>query len=145
MHDSVMTRFFGGSPLTVAVRLVVVSLLVGLVMTWLQIDPIDIFLDLQRGFVRIWGTGFVALHQMGNTILAGAAVVLPVWFILRRLELPRAAILGSAAPAGTAAPMRPVGVGRWTAGLYVRQRVAERIAGSIRRRSESGTALDLRT
>ncbi len=86
MHDSVMIRFFGGSPLTVAVRLVVVSLLVGLVMTWLQIDPIDIFLDLQRGFVRIWGTGFVALHQMGNTILAGAAVVLPVWFILRLLS-----------------------------------------------------------
>ena len=83
MHDSVMTRFFGGSPVTVAVRLVVVSLLVGLVMTWLQIDPMDLFLDLQRGFVHLWGTGFVALHQIGNTVLAGAAVVVPVWFVLR--------------------------------------------------------------
>ena len=86
MHDSVMTRFFGGSPLTVAVRLVVVSLLVGLVMTWLQIDPMDLFLDLQRAFVHLWGTGFVALHQIGNTVLAGAAVVLPVWFVLRVLS-----------------------------------------------------------
>ena len=86
MHDSVLTRFFGGSPLTVAVRLVVVSLLVGLVMTWLQIDPMDLFLDLQRGFVRLWGTGFVALHQIGNTVLAGAAVVLPVWLVLRVLS-----------------------------------------------------------
>ena len=86
MHDSVMTRFFGGSPLTVAVRLVVVSLLVGLVMTWLQIDPVDVFLDLQRGFVRVWGTGFVALRQMGNTVLAGAAVVVPVWIIVRILS-----------------------------------------------------------
>ena len=86
MHDSVMVRFFGGSPLTVAVRLVVVSLLVGLVMTWLQIDPMDLFLDLQRSFVRLWGTGFVALHQIGNTVLAGAAVVVPVWFVLRVLS-----------------------------------------------------------
>ena len=86
MHDSSLTRFFGGSPFTVAVRLLVVSLLVGLLMTWLQIDPMDLFFELQRGFVRLWGTGFVALHQMGNTVLAGAAVVLPVWFVLRVLS-----------------------------------------------------------
>ncbi len=86
MNDSVMTRFFGGSPFTVAVRLVVVSLLVGLVMTWLQVDPMDLIFDLQRGFVRLWGTGFVALHQIGNTVLAGAAVVVPVWFVLRVLS-----------------------------------------------------------
>ena len=86
MHDSAMTRFFGGSPLTVAVRLVVVSLLVGLVMTWLRIDPMDLLLDVQRAFVHLWGTGFVALHQIGNTVVAGAAVVLPVWFVLRVLS-----------------------------------------------------------
>ncbi len=95
MYDSAMTRFFGGSPLTVAVRLVVVSLLVGLVMTWLQIDPMDLFLDLQRGFVRLWGTGFVALHQIGNTVLAGAAVVVPVWFVLRVLSYRGPRSLGS--------------------------------------------------
>ena len=95
MHDSVMVRFFGGSPLTVAVRLIVVSLLVGLVMTWLQIDPMDLFLDLQRGFVHLWGTGFVALHQIGNTVLAGAAVVLPVWLVLRVLSCRGPRSLGS--------------------------------------------------
>ena len=95
MHDSVMIRFFGGSPLTVAVRLVVVSLLVGLVMTWLQIDPMDLFFDLQRGFVHLWGTGFVALHQIANTVLAGAAVVVPVWFVLRVASYrgPRSSVL----------------------------------------------------
>ena len=97
MNDSAMARFFGGSPLTVAVRLVVVSLFVGLVMTWLQIDPMDLFFDLQRGFVRLWGTGFRGpasdrQYRAGGCGRGRAGLVRPA-----HLELPRAAVPGAAA------------------------------------------------
>ena len=86
MRDSLVTRFLGGSPLTVIIRLVAVSLVVGAFMAWIGIDAMDLFDDLQRGFVRLYGTGFAALHDIGRTLVAGAAVVLPVWFVLRLLS-----------------------------------------------------------
>ncbi len=86
MTDSVATRFLGGSPLTVLVRLVVVSLLVGALMSWLGVDALDLLDDLQRGLVHLYGTGFAALNDLGRTALAGAAVVIPVWLVLRLLS-----------------------------------------------------------
>ncbi len=86
MRDSLVTRFIGGSPLTVVVRLVAVSLVVGAFMAWIGIDAMDLVDDLQRGIVHLYGTGFAALHDLGRTLLAGAAVVLPVWLVLRLLS-----------------------------------------------------------
>ncbi len=83
MPDSVATRVLGGSPLTVLVRLGAVSLIVGALMSWLGIDALDILDDLQRAFAHLYGSGFAALRGLGGTVLAGAAVVLPVWLVLR--------------------------------------------------------------
>ncbi len=86
MRDSLITRFIGGSPLTVIIRLVAVSLVVGAFMAWVGIDAMDLVDDLQRGFVHLYGTGFAALHDLGRTLIAGAAVVIPVWLVLRLLS-----------------------------------------------------------
>ena len=86
MPDSVATRFLGGSPLAVLVRLGAVSLIVGALMSWLGIDALDILDDLQRAVARLYGSGFAALRGLGGTVLAGAAVVVPVWIVLRVLS-----------------------------------------------------------
>ena len=86
MHDTIATRFLGGSPLTVLIRLIVVSLLVGALMSWLGIDAADILRGVQRGVVRLWGSGFAALGDIGRTVLAGALVVVPVWLVLRLMR-----------------------------------------------------------
>ena len=86
MADSVATRFLGGSPLTVLVRLVAVSLIVGALMSWLGIDALDILDDVQRAVAHLYGSGFAALRGIGGTVLAGAAVVVPVWLALRVLS-----------------------------------------------------------
>ena len=83
MPDSVATRFLGGSPLAVLVRLGAVSLIVGALMSWLGIDALDLVAEIQRGFAHLYGSGFAALRGLGGTILAGAAVVVPVWLVLR--------------------------------------------------------------
>ena len=103
MTDSVSTRVLGGSPLTVVLRLVAVSLLVGAIMAWLGVDAFDLLGDIQRGLAHLYGTGFAALHDIGRTVLAGAAVVVPVWLVLRLLSYrgprPRAARAPGPAPA----------------------------------------------
>lgn len=86
MSDSLATRALGGSPLTVLIRLGVVSLLVGAVMSWLGIDALDLVEDLRRAFAHLYGTGFAALRDIGRTLAAGAAVVVPVWLVLRLLS-----------------------------------------------------------
>lgn len=86
MPDSAAIRFLGGSPLAVLVRLCVVSLIVGALMSWLGIDALDILDDVQRAVGRLYGSGFAALRGLGGTVVAGAAVVLPVWLVLRVLS-----------------------------------------------------------
>jgi hypothetical protein len=86
MRDSLVTRLLGGSPLTVLIRLGALSLVVGAFMAWIGIDAVDLLDGLQRGFIRLYGSGFTALHELGRTLLAGAAVVVPVWLVLRLLS-----------------------------------------------------------
>ena len=86
MSDPLVSRALGGSPLSVLIRLAVVSLLVGALMSWLHVDPLDLVAAIERGFVRLWGTGFEAVANLGRTALAGAAIVIPVWLLLRILS-----------------------------------------------------------
>jgi hypothetical protein len=76
-------RIFGGSPLAVILRLAFVSILVGAAMAWLDIDPLSVIASLERVAEHLWLTGFVELRQLGHYLLAGAAIVVPVWILLR--------------------------------------------------------------
>lgn len=86
MRDTMATRFLGGSPLAVLIRLIVVSLLVGALMSWLGIDAADILRNVERGVLRLWSSGFAALGDIGRTLMAGALVVIPVWLVVRLLR-----------------------------------------------------------
>ena len=87
MANSTVERFLGGSPIAVALRLVLLSLVVGALMMWLDIRPQDIVLGFERFLRRIWSLGFEAVREMGDYLLAGAIVVVPVWFVLRLFNL----------------------------------------------------------
>ncbi|MGE3247799.1 MAG: DUF6460 domain-containing protein [Beijerinckiaceae bacterium] len=82
-----LTRFLGGSPFAVLVKLLVMSLVVGALLMWLDIRPIDIFYGIERFFRRIWMLGFDAVRDIATYILAGAAIVVPVWFVLRLMNM----------------------------------------------------------
>ncbi len=59
-----VTRFFGGSPLAVLGRLLLVSILVGVVLSVLGLDPFDILHSLERLAHTIWNLGFDAFHWL---------------------------------------------------------------------------------
>lgn len=76
-------RFLGGSPAAVFVRLLLVSAVVGAVLMWLHIRPIDILLNIEDLFHRLWYLGFDAVREIGDYILVGAIIVVPIWLLMR--------------------------------------------------------------
>lgn len=84
---SPLQRFLGGPPLTVAMRLLFVSLVVGALLVWLNIHPYDVFFWIQRFFNRLWALGWDAVREIVEYVLAGAVIVLPVWLVMRFLSV----------------------------------------------------------
>lgn len=83
MPNTALHRFFGGAPAAVVVRLVVLSLVVGALMVWLDIDPMSVIDAIARLAHNVWGMGFGALRDLGRYLAAGALVVVPIWLLAR--------------------------------------------------------------
>ncbi|AHK43329.1 hypothetical protein GFB56_05215 [Ensifer sp. T173] len=88
MSDGV-NKFLGDSPLRVLVKLVVVSILVGFVMTVFGWYPADIYFGIRNFLLDLWHTGFSALGRIGDYLLLGAAIVIPAFVILRVMSYRR--------------------------------------------------------
>jgi Family of unknown function (DUF6460) len=86
-YETAFNRFLGGSPGGVFLRLLFVSLIVGAFLMWLDIRPMDVFRAITDLIDRIWGLGFDAIRVVADYILAGAAIVVPVWLVLRLMNM----------------------------------------------------------
>jgi len=82
-------RFLGGSPLTVAVRLVLLSILVGVVLAAVGFDPWNIVNSIRLLFQRIWDLGVDAINGLWRYFLLGAVIVIPIWLLSRMFSAPR--------------------------------------------------------
>jgi hypothetical protein len=78
--------FLGGSPFNVFVRLLFISLVVGALLMWLELRPIDILHGVQRFLDRIYAMGFDAIRNIVEYVAAGAVIVVPIWFVLRLMS-----------------------------------------------------------
>ena len=84
-----MNRFLGGSPLTVAFRLILLSILVGVVLAAIGFDPWNIVNSIRLLFRRIWDLGFDAINGLWRYFLLGAVIVIPIWLLSRLFGAPR--------------------------------------------------------
>ena len=84
-----VNRWVGGSPLGVLARLVLVSVLVGVVLSAFGFDPWNIVESIRRLFQRLWEMGFDAVRWMWRYFLLGAVIVIPIWIIMRLVNAPR--------------------------------------------------------
>ena len=82
-------RFLGGSPLTVAFRLVLLSILVGVVLAAVGFDPWNILNSIRLLFERLWNLGFDAINWLWRYFLLGAVIVIPIWLLSRMFGAPR--------------------------------------------------------
>ena len=79
MTNNVVARFAGGSPMTVLLRLIVVSFVVGIILETLGFDPVGLFDEAVRAVRHIVEFGLTDVRQIGRILLTGAMVVVPVW------------------------------------------------------------------
>ena len=84
-----LTRFLGGSPLAVAFRLILLSILVGVVLAAIGFDPYNIIHSIELLFRRLWDLGFDAVNWLWRYFLLGAVIVIPVWLLSRIFATPR--------------------------------------------------------
>jgi hypothetical protein len=84
-----LTRFLGGTPLSVAFRLILLSILVGVVLAAIGFDPYNILRSIELLFRRLWDLGFDAINWLWRYFLLCAVIVIPIWFLSRVFSAPR--------------------------------------------------------
>ena len=75
----------GNSPLAILLRLAVISLIVGIVLSALGINAANLFASLNILARRIYDLGFGAIDWLLQYLLVGAMVVVPVYLLARLL------------------------------------------------------------
>ncbi|HVZ51948.1 MAG TPA: DUF6460 domain-containing protein [Pseudolabrys sp.] len=89
MANENVSRFLGGSPLAVLGRLILLSILVGVILSALGLDPFDIVESIERLVRHVWNMGFDAVRWLWRYFLLGAVIVIPIWIVVRLLKAPR--------------------------------------------------------
>ena len=84
--SSSVTRFLGDSPTRVAIKLFVMSLVVGIVMRAVGWSARDIWFGILDAIEGIWNLGFEALYNALDYLLLGAAIVVPLFIVIRVLN-----------------------------------------------------------
>ena len=83
-----LTRILGDRPLLGVAKLLAISLLVGLALAEIGIDPLHVFRSLQRVMQRAVNLRSGTLLWGWRCFLLGAILVIPSWLLIR-LSVPR--------------------------------------------------------
>ena len=79
-------KVLGDSVARTIVKLIVISLIVGFLMAIFGVDPWDVIYGVRNFILDIWHSGFNALGKIGDYLLLGATIVIPVFIVLRLLS-----------------------------------------------------------
>ncbi|MBP2562022.1 hypothetical protein J2T08_001913 [Neorhizobium galegae] len=88
MADGV-NKFLGDTPGRTIIKLIVVCLLVGFVLAFFGFTPDNIGDTIRYWFLDLWYNGFRALGRVGNYLVLGAIIVIPIFIILRLISYRR--------------------------------------------------------
>ena len=83
MANGSIDRFFGGTPMWVVVRLILLSIVVGVLLTALGLDPWNIVESIERLIRWIYNLGWDAVSWLWRYFVLGAVLVVPIWLIVR--------------------------------------------------------------
>jgi hypothetical protein len=68
---------------------VLLSILIGVVLSVLGLDPLNIVRSIERLILSIWDMGFDAIRWLWRYFLLGAVLVIPIWLIARLIKAPQ--------------------------------------------------------
>ena len=84
-----MSRLFGGPPLLVILKLIVLSIVVGGALTFFGLTPREIYAEALATARALWNMGYEAFDRVFEYLLVGAMIVVPLWLISRILNARR--------------------------------------------------------
>jgi hypothetical protein len=87
MPDTPLHRFLGGSPLSVILRLLVLSLIVGAAMVFFNLTPYALYETFRHAVESLIGNSIDSLRTIFSYVAYGAMVVVPIFIILRLLRM----------------------------------------------------------
>jgi hypothetical protein len=85
-QPNAIERFFGGNPLAVLLRLALLSVVIGVIMAVLGFDPRNLIEALRDLVDFIIGNSAELIEALVRYFLLGAAIVFPVWLVIRLLR-----------------------------------------------------------
>ncbi len=81
--------FLGDTPIRVIIKLLILSVAVGFLMSIFGLYPQDILFAVRNFVLDLWNTGFKTLGRLGDYLLLGAVIVIPVFVVIRLLSYRR--------------------------------------------------------
>jgi hypothetical protein len=82
-----LTRFLGDTPWRVFFRLLVISFIVGLVLSVLNVEPMQVYRWIERVVERFWDMGFELFGRALEYLIVGALIVVPIFILMRLFRL----------------------------------------------------------
>ena len=82
-----MERIFGGSPVLVILKLVIASLIIGVVLNFFGFDPNSLYHALIQIGDWISSLGLDAVKKGLRYVILGALIVIPLWLLARFFSL----------------------------------------------------------
>jgi hypothetical protein len=84
-----LNRFFGGSPIAVVLKLVLLSVVIGVLMSVLGLDAFAIIRSIERMIRGLFENFSDAIETITRWFLLGAVIVFPIWLLLRLSKVGR--------------------------------------------------------
>ncbi|WP_411033761.1 DUF6460 domain-containing protein [Shinella sp. BYT-45] len=81
--------FLGDTPIRVIIKLLILSVAVGFLMSIFGLYPDDILFAVRDFILDLWNTGFKTLGRLGDYLLLGAVIVVPAFILIRLLSYRR--------------------------------------------------------
>lgn len=81
-----LNRLLGDTPGRIVVKLLILSVVVGFVMSMIGLSPWDLMRFVDNGIRELWHSGFRALGRVGDYLVVGAMIVVPIFIVLRILN-----------------------------------------------------------
>jgi hypothetical protein len=85
MAENDISRFLGGKPASVAIKLLIISVIVGALLHFVGLSPAGLVRGLGRMIESLVGSGWDAVRSIAEFALYGAMIVIPVWLIARMI------------------------------------------------------------
>ena len=78
-----VTLFLGDTPLRTIIKLVVISVVVGIIMAAFNFTPVDVWYMVREFALWLYDLGYEAFGRVGIYLVYGAMVVVPVFVLMR--------------------------------------------------------------